>query len=401
MIVAWTMLIWVMPRVRPENIGAILGFALGFRILALLATPVMEDDHYRFLWDGYRFATSGNPYVEAPQARFNDESVPVAFHRILDQINHPDVPTIYGPLTQWVFRATYHVAPAQLWPWKLILLGAELAIWAMLWPVLNARGRVLLTWCPLVVFESGFNAHPDMLAVALLVATWRLGRTLRPGAAAVVAGLAIAAKVFAVMLVPFLLCRFGWRAWLITAATAAGLYLPFWLQGGSADFAGLRAMAGEWEFNSSVHAIMSAITSPETARMLCAAAFVALWLALWLRWNRRGLTYELPPGDLVYGGFLLLSATANPWYCLWLWPFVAARPTVTGLCALAAVSLTYVTGANLGDTTLGSFAHPAWLRPLEFGLIGLCALRDWRKQKPAREPPTGSRAGALPTKPND
>ena len=75
---------------------------------------------------------------------------------------------------------------------------------------------------------------------------------------------------------------------------------------------------------------------------------------------------------------------ANPWYALWLWPFVAARISATGLCALAAVSLAYVTGLNLGDASLGNFGHPWWLRLVEFGAIGIAALFDWRKRKPVR-----------------
>jgi len=32
-------------------------------------------------------------------------------------------------------------------------------------------------------------------------------------------------------------------------------------------------MAGEWKFNSSVHALVAALSSPTVARLLCAGAF--------------------------------------------------------------------------------------------------------------------------------
>jgi len=32
-------------------------------------------------------------------------------------------------------------------------------------------------------------------------------------------------------------------------------------------------MAGEWKFNSSVHALVAALSSPAVARLLCAGAF--------------------------------------------------------------------------------------------------------------------------------
>lgn len=384
--IAWSA--WALAaRTQPEpSSREIFFWALGFRLIAFAAVPVMEDDHHRFLWDGYRFATTGDPYSEAPQAHFSDDKIPREFREVLDRINYPDIPTVYGPLTQWAFRLSYLIAPAQLWPWKLILLGAELAIFAMLWPELNARRRLLLAWCPLSIFEIGFNAHPDVLAIALVVAAWWLSRKSLALAAGAAAGLAVAAKVFALLLLPFLLWRQGLRAWAVGAAAGLALYAPFWLNGNAADLAGLRAMAGDWEFNSSLFAVLKALASHKTAQAICAVAFIAAWLALLARWVKstntsRANSSPLPPGEWVYGAFLLLSATANPWYCLWLWPFVAVRPSATGVCALAAVSLAYVTGLNLAQPTLGNFEHPAWLRPIEFGLIGCGAWWDWHKRK--------------------
>ncbi|MEY2877891.1 MAG: hypothetical protein RLZZ15_271 [Verrucomicrobiota bacterium] len=380
MAVAWAALGWAVWRAPRASAAMTLGFALGFRLIAFFAVPVMEDDHHRFLWDGYRFAATGDPYAEPPQARFADETITPEFRAVLDRINHPDVPTVYGPATQWAFRAAHAIAPTRLWPWKLILLGAELAIFALLWGELSARSRLLLAWCPLAIFETGFNAHPDALALTLLVAAWRLGAGGRGIAAGAVLGAAVAAKIFAVLLAPFVLWRLGWRAWVAAAGAVLVFYGPFWLRGSAADLAGLRAMAGEWEFNSSVHALVAAVASPAIARAGCAVAFGAVWLALFLRWTKSPVAAP-PPGAWVYGAFLLLSAVANPWYALWLWPFVAQRPSVTGIAALAAVSLTYVTGLNLGDATLGNFGHPAWLRPVEFGVIAVAALWDWRRKK--------------------
>ena len=43
------------------------------------------------------------------------------------------------------------------------------------------------------------------------------------------------------------------------------LYAPFWVRGSAADLDGLRAMAGEWEFNSSIFAIVQAVATREVA----------------------------------------------------------------------------------------------------------------------------------------
>lgn len=385
--VGWAALGWAWRTVSEPGSRAVIFWAIGFRIAALCAAPVLEDDHHRFLWDGYRFALTGDPYAAAPQASFGDGAVPPAFREILDHINHPDVPTIYGPVCEWAFRLGHAVAPGKLWPWKLLLLAAELALIALLWGELSARGRLVLAWCPLAIFETGFNAHPDALALAPLVAAWWLGRRGWFAAAGAAVGVAVAAKIFALLLAPFVLWRLGWRAWLAAAGAVLFLYAPFWLRGNAADLAGLRAMAAEWEFNSSVYALVAALSSPAAARVLCGLAFAVIGLALFMRWvvaaesRPDSAPDPLPPGEWVYGSFLLLSAVANPWYALWLWPFVAVRISAPGLCALAAVSLAYVTGLNLGDASLGNFGHPWWLRPVEFGAIALAAGWEIWKRK--------------------
>lgn len=378
---AWLALAWAARRPTRGSGWIILLGAVVFRLIALMAPPIMEDDHYRFLWDGYRFATTGSPYGEAPAAQFGDDTIPEAFQRVLDGINYPEVPTIYGPLAEWAFRFCHWMAPAKLWPWKLILLGCDLAVIGMLWSVLSTRGRLLLAWCPLSIFETGFNAHPDALALALVVLVWWLGRKSWPGLAGAAAGLAVSAKIFALLIVPFLLWRLPRRAWLTALAAVIAAYVPFWLDGSAADLTSLRAMGSEWEFNSSLHALAAAIVRPTIARMLCALVFAVIWLR-WLtrETGRTDSPSSLPPGEWIFGAFLLLSATANPWYALWLWPFVAPRPSATGVAALVAVSLSYATNFNLDGPSAAGVTHPVWVRPLEFGLIGLGALYDWRRR---------------------
>jgi len=77
-------------------------------------------------WDGRQFATTGNPYASAPATFFKDAEVPERFSSILDQINYPHVPTIYGPVCQVGFLVSYWIAPGRLWPWKLLLCAAAL-----------------------------------------------------------------------------------------------------------------------------------------------------------------------------------------------------------------------------------------------------------------------------------
>ena len=38
-------------------------WAILFRLAGCWAEPIYEDDHFRFLWDGYQFSQTGDPYL--------------------------------------------------------------------------------------------------------------------------------------------------------------------------------------------------------------------------------------------------------------------------------------------------------------------------------------------------
>ena len=379
--VAWAALLAVFARVPNPRLRTVWLWAVLFRVAGFFATPVLEDDWFRFLWDGRVFAETGNPYASAPSASFADREVPEAFQRILDRVNNPDVPTIYGPVCQYAFAACYAVAPDRLWPWKLILLAADLGALGILRRLMRGeKSALFFAWCPLLIFETAFNAHPESLAIGLLLAALATRRAL---AAGILCALAVGAKIPALLLAPQILWSLPRKAWLVFGATLTALYAPFIFQHSAADLAGLRIMAGEWEFNSSVFALARLALPEPAARTVCAAAFIALWLGLAWRWVRGGADPHalLRHSGLVFASFLLLSPTVNPWYLLWLLPCVAASPSPAGIVALAAVSLSYLTGLNLGRPHLGNFEHPGWVRPLEYGAIALALIWDWARRR--------------------
>jgi hypothetical protein len=361
-----------------------LAWALVFRAAGLAGEPLLEDDHFRYLWDGRTFAVTGNPYASRPGDHFADRDLPPAFEQVLSGINHPDVPTIYGPTCQYAFLASYLAAPARLWPLKVILLGADLVLLALLLRLARPRDVLLYAWCPLLVKEVAFTAHPDILGIALAVLALHLRREQRPAAAAVL-GLAIGAKVFAVLLAPFILLGAPPRAWVACTLVLLALYLPFGLSGSGAELAGTAAFLREWEFNSLAHAALAAGLGALAAKVLGALLYLIFYAAYLRRWLQGvrwvGKPRPLPRGDWILGVFLLLAPVVNPWYLLWLLPFVALRPSAWGAAALIAVDLSYIHGQHLADPGLAPYEHPAWVRPLEVLLL-LCGFAlDLRRRR--------------------
>jgi len=352
-------------------------WALLLRLSGLLGEPIFEDDYFRYLWDGYRFASDGTPFGRPPESFFNDPSVPKAFRTILSQINHPDIPTIYAPTFQYFFLIANWIAPGQLWALKLLLIAADLLLIQGLFRFAGAKQTLLYAWNPLVIKEIAFTAHPDGLIPALLIGSWLFSSRGRPIIAGLMLVAAVASKASAWLLVPFIAINIGCLG---IAAFVGGyllLYLPFWVQGAT-DMTGLRVFAQEFEFNSALYGLIRLGLPANWTKMLLGIAFIGMTSVYFFRYWRLG-SQNLPRGDWLFGGLLIISPVINPWYLLWLMPFACIYSGLGVWIASAALILSYVTGLNLQDFVFAPYEHPSWVRPLEFGIIALGMAFDKRQ----------------------
>ncbi len=321
-------------------IGRLVFWAVMFRCCGLFGMPLFEDDWFRYLWDGYRFAKTGTPYGWAPADSFTDPGIPVVFQRILDRVNYPDLPTIYGPTSQFAFVLAYFLKAGSLVPLQLIFIGFDLLLIRLLLSVAPAGYVLLYAWCPLVVKEIAFTAHPDGMGACLLVAAVLLRRREQLSGAAACLALAVGAKMLAVLLVPFILVRTGLRTWLTFGAILALLYLPFLLQG-SSDATSLAVFARAWEFNAALYAVLTQWLADTDAKLLLGACLLGI---------RRRLLVALPPGNAGRGppGRLDLRAVPvrgagdQPLVCALAIAVCRHIPQLVGMgCLLGAVPFLY------------------------------------------------------------
>lgn len=372
----WLAFAWVARNPEPKLPH--LAWPIAFRLVAALSPPLLEDDWARYLWDGWLLLESGSPYGIPPEAFFQDQTVPGLLQQRLSEINHPNLPTIYGPTLQIGFALSAWIAPGALWPWKLLTLGADLAVLLIIRSGVGLRAAVLYGWCPLAIHESVVNVHADILAILPMVAAWHATRRNRWILAGLFLGIAASGKVFAFAAFPFLL---GFRrpaAWAVAGLSCLALHLPFWMQDRTAT--SLSAFAQGWEFNSSLVGILGSFLPPFWARLIPLFLVLPVIAALWLRHDP---VHDHPPLHHVFGLLFVASAVVNPWYLLWMLPFAAASPScVAPWAAMAAVPISYATVLNLGISGPGPYSHPAWVRPVEYGIIFAVALFEWiRKSK--------------------
>ncbi len=366
-------------RGRQIPLGRMLLWALLFRLCGLYGGPLLEDDFWRYLWDGFRFAAAGTPYGAAPEEFFIDPTVPAAFQAVLSQINYPELQTIYAPVTQLAFLLSYWLSPANIAALQLLLILLDMATIALLLRLTSAGNVMLYAWCPLIIKEIAFTAHPDGIGLFPLLAAIVLARENRWPGAAVALGMAASAKVFALVLAPFLLIRARPLHWLIFALTIALLYGPFVIRGGT-DLTSFSVFAREWEFNSALFGLLALVLNRFDARVALGLVFAAFWLVC-LRRRHAEPEFSIPRGDWIFGALLLVSPVINPWYLIWILPFAAIYPSLWAWTASLAVLLSYISGINLmSDPLMQAYEQPLWARMLEFSLIGGALLWDWRRR---------------------
>lgn len=239
-------------------VGWIVGTSIVLRALLLPTPPFQEIDIYRYLWDGAAVAAGIDPYATPPQAVVDKlagslEDAPSlvqlthiveeqpALGEILRAIHYSELPSPYPPVSQVVFAAaaatTLDSCPAfarlvRLKGWLTCFdIATLLVVVALLRRLQMPLGwAIAYGWCPLVLKEVAGSGHLDAIATFFATAAVALGVfavTSRGGqrtalAASMLLGLGVGAKLYPIVLAPWLaaglLARCGWR---VTAAGAA------------------------------------------------------------------------------------------------------------------------------------------------------------------------------------
>ncbi len=355
-----SLLLW-----RAGNASAfwILAGAFLLHLLTLFGAPAFEDDYYRFIWDGWQIATFGTPYGTPPEAFFSDAEVPTALREVLDGVNNPDVPTIYGPALELVFAGVFALAGTEILGLRLAFVLVNLLLIALMLRRYPAERVALYAWNPLVVSEVALHVHPDgVMAVALFAGVMLL--RARPILAGVLFALAAGVKLVALAAWPLLL-RTRSVATISATATLAGLYAIFLLQESGAGFESTATFATQWHFNPLAYQPILWVFPSDHARLVTAA--IASIGVIWLHARGEGRIDMTIAG--VFGLILFFAPAVNAWYLLWLLPFAVSGRQVWPFAATVALPLSYLTGLNLGDDSLPPFEVHMAARLAEAGIL--------------------------------
>ena len=354
--------------------------ALLFRVCLLPGFPVLENDIYRYLWDGYLLVHQHAVYGIAPADYYLDPVVPHIMRPVLDLVAYPDVPTVYGPLAELVFAASYLISPAAIWPLKLVIFAADICLLLLLSRLVKPGKLLLFAWCPLPLIQYDLNSHIDILAIAFTMAAVYFGSgKFHKLVAPVMLVLACGCKIFALLAVPFILNRRDQRLYFIVLLLA--IYIPILLTGHS-EFDGLLVMAREWVFNSFWDASISTIFSDTVARVSSAVLLLVGSILIYRYYGGKSDRVRNLFGCFLLYTLLMLTIPAlNPWYLGWLLVFSLCTPYAWPWVFAMAIWLSLLTGINLQSDTLGLYEMPAPVLWLEYGMVAAAMLWDWYRRR--------------------
>jgi hypothetical protein len=328
----------------PSAFWLILLGALLFRLVLFPLAPTLSDDIHRYRWEGRVQQAGYNPYSVRP----DDPRLAPLRDANWNAVPGRDIPTIYPPLSELLWRFGYRFLPGPV-AFKLPSLLADLLVVGMLagW-IRYSGGRnftlAIYAWNPLVVIEFAASGHHDALAIAAVFAASLLIIRGRGTLSTLALAAGTLVKVFPIVLLPLWLRRAKWPlslwSWLnalAALALAAACAWPYW-----AAWPQLLQTLGYyesgWRYNNpSLYALLEQFSgSPDLA--IGIGIGVVAGLSVWVAARRLD---SVRAACILFGTILMLSPNANPWYFTWLVPFLAFYPNPAWLLLTVLQLLSY------------------------------------------------------------
>lgn len=364
--------LWML-RATPISWVWIFGAAVLARSILLFSEPVLENDFWRYLWDGRVLAHGINPYAHKPLDHALD-ALEVSYRH---QIGWKEYGTIYPPISILVFALSHLIAADSLFALKVILTAFDIGTGLLIVAWLKAL-KISPVWSalyflsPLALKETANSAHLDSIAVFFSVAAGFLlyrGNIQKSSLKISVCGwlalaLAVASKLYPICFLPMFLKldhRSRWIGFSLFLAVVALLYLPL-IDAGAIGLSGTEAFARYWIFNAGLYrgiqkiaetllhfgAHLGLLQEAWQGFLLkndcLAKAFSGIIFAAFVGYRtlRASSITELPKELLLIAGvLLLLSPVVNAWYVLWVLPFACLTKDIPWLTFSYVVVMSY------------------------------------------------------------
>lgn len=369
--------------------GVAILFAVLFRVVLLPSDLILENDIYRYMWDGKMMMEGINPYRFPPSSPELDNHE--TWYR--DSINYPYIRTIYPPTLQVIFSAPQFLFPANVIGMKTVLVVFDLGTIALFWLLLAKLNRppcwiMIYAWSPLVLKEIANSGHADSVSACLLVALMLFIAHHRLWSSAVVMALMTLTKFFGVFLLPVLFRIWSWKQYVLYFALIMVLYLPFIYTLDVNPLDGFLTYSKEWRFNAGVFAWLEKgieslggeffYQSNMVTRYILFGFIILVTLVQSIKCFRNQESETVFRSFfIILGTLMVCSPVIDPWYLTWLVPFLCLFPNRAWILFTGLVFLSY--------TFYYDKHFPYWVKWVEYvpflGLLFYDAMALWWRNR--------------------
>jgi alpha-1,6-mannosyltransferase len=391
----------------------IIAVGLALRIITISSTPILEDDYFRYLWDGAVLSKGLSPYEYSPEQILNGSNaraIPPALKNlakesgeIIHRINHPQLGTIYPPIAQSAFLIAHWLKPWSIVSWKMVLLLFDIITLVLILRILRTLqlpNLVVLAywWNPLLVKELFNSGHLDVIAFPFVLGSLLLSLRRNHLWSVVLLTLSIGVKLWPVVLIPLVLrplTEHPKRLSLgigIFVLLLAALMIPYYTTGIDESSA-LLAFGQSWQNNDSIFKILvwgSQLIlemlgkhpghGQLIARMLVLTIITGSILYISSRYVKQPI--ELFEKSLIIlAATFLLIPTQFPWYYTWMVPFLVVAPRPSLLLLTVLLPLYYLRYYFEPRGMISYFNYVVvWI---EFAPVWILLLLEWRAERQA------------------